>query len=86
MKKYKEADQCFSEASAIYRDLPESATRVDVARTLATQGNKYYTMKKYKKADQCYAEALAVYRKLPEGATLVDVAKTLKIRVTITLP
>ena len=63
MEQYSDADQCYTEALAIYRKLSPGGDSVDIAKTLNNQGVNYNHMKQYSNADQCYTEALDIYRK-----------------------
>ena len=77
MKQYSDANQCYTEALAVYRQLSKGNDTEDIAKTLYNQGNNYHCMKRYSNADQCFTETLAIYRKLSPRDDTVDIANTL---------
>ena len=77
MKQYADAEQCYTEALAIYRGISEGETSVAVAQTLFEQGINYTDMEQHNNADKCYSEAFVLLREIAQGAATVDIAKTL---------
>ena len=63
MGKYEDADQCYTEAIILCREISQGATSVDIADTLLNQCVNYCKMKQYRKAALCNAEALSIFKK-----------------------
>ena len=64
MKQYSNADQCYTEALAVYRKLSPGDDTVDIANTLCAQGLNYTEAGDEGKAREKLREALNMYKRL----------------------
>ena len=61
MKQYSNADQCYTEALAVYRKFSPDVDTVDIAITLSNQGKNYRDAGDEGKAREKFREALNMY-------------------------